>query len=561
MVKLLHPFVAERLAGTVMGIDGVEATVSLPWAGFAPTSLFGRPVLRGEIGEFLIFARGTTGIFGRITSLETPRAKRPEANTGPDARTAVDVVGTVQLLGTLTLDGTFVRGVARHPRVGDLAYAADEDVVRAVLGDGVSDDATLDLGVLSGAQGIPVGVSLGALFGRHLAVVGSTGGGKSWTLAALMERSAASGVRTLLLDATGEFEPLGDLARHLVVSASEPAYGKQVHLPHRQLSESDRRALLRPSGASQLPKMRAAIRSLRLVEVLGSGHSMVTDGLLRKANNPRKPYSDAVFQHASIVDDPRAEFNLRNLADQIRHECVYETSQQNDSHFGGWAPNELGYCNTLIGRVYDLISTPEIMGILDPQPGGAVSSSVLDEIDKWVADDSAERILRISLADITFSHNMREIVVNTIGRHLLSGARRSQFRVRPLVVAIDEAHQFFGQSIADELVAASFDSFDLIAKEGRKYGLVVCMATQRPGDLPAAILSQAGALLVHRLTERRDRERVEHAASELTASATRQLPALMPGEALLVGSDFAIPVPVHIAAPQRKPDSRGPVFG
>ena len=108
---------------------------------------------------------------------------------------------------------------------------------------------------------------------------------------------------------------------------------------------------------------------------------------------------------------------------------------------------------------------------------------------------------------------MREIVVNTIGRHLLTSARAHRFQPTPLVVALDEAHQFFGQSVADEFVAASFDSFELVAKEGRKYGLVVCMATQRPGDLPAAVLSQAGMLLVHRLTERRDRERVEHAAS------------------------------------------------
>ncbi|MEC4613812.1 ATP-binding protein [Tsukamurella tyrosinosolvens] len=491
--------------------------------------------------------------------METPRTKRPEASAGPDAKIATDVVGTVQLLGTLSLDGTFVRGVARHPRVGDLAYAADEDVVRAVLSHGARDGVTLDLGILSGPQHIPVSVSLDALFGRHLAVVGSTGGGKSWTLAAIMERSAAVGVRTLLIDATGEFEPLGGLARHLVVGARKPVVGELVHLPHRQLSESDRRALLRPSGASQLPKMRAAIRSLRLVEAVGADNPMIEDGLLRKKDRPYGPYFQAIQQFASTIDDPRAPFDLRKLADQITNECVFEP-RAGEKNFGGWTQNELGYCNTLISRIHDLTSTTDVMGILNPTPESS-ALSVLDEIDRWVADSSAEKILRISLADVTFSYNMREIVVNTIGRHLLDQARQFAFRQHPLVVAVDEAHQFFGQSITDEFVAASFDSFDLIAKEGRKYGLVVCMATQRPGDLPAAILSQAGALLVHRLTERRDRERVEHAASELTAAATRQLPALTPGEALLVGSEFAIPVPVRVTAPQRKPNSRGPKFG
>ena len=292
---------------------------------------------------------------------------------------------------------------------------------------------------------------------------------------------------------------------------------------------------------------------------LGEDHALVQNGLLRKVKQPRKPHSDALFTHASRVDDPRAPFDLRKLADQIQNECVFETDNQNSQNYGGWATNDLGYCNTLIARVHDLTSTAEVMSILDPV-SAKPPRSVFDAINTWL-DDSQKKILRISLAELTFDHNMREIVVNTIGRHLLTQARAGQFRDQPLVVAIDEAHQFFGQTVNDEHVAASFDQFDLVAKEGRKYGLVVCMATQRPGDLPAAVLSQAGTLLVHRLTERRDRERVENAASELTMAATRQLPALVPGEALVVGSDFAVPVPVRMNAPRRPPMSEGPNFG
>lgn len=558
-MEFLHPFIPERLAGTVIAVQGSEATVSLPWAGLAPVSLFGQPVLRGEVGEFLLIACGPVAIFGRLTSLEAPRAKRPEASATPDAQTAIDVFGTVQLLGTLRLDGGFKRGVERHPRVGDLAYAADGDAIRAVLASGVSSDGVcLALGRLRGGQAVDVDVPAEVLFGRHLAIVGSTGGGKSWSLETLMEQSARFGVRILLLDATGEFAPLGDFAEHVSVAATAPSTGERVCLPHQQLSESDRRALLRPSAGSQLPKLRAAIRSLRLVEVLGPNHPLVHDGLLPKVNKPRKPFSEATFAHAAVMDDPQAPFDIRKLSDQVRHECVWETDQRDGTSFGGWAHNELSYCNTMIARILDLTLTRDVMEILAPEDASH-PRSVLDVIDAWLTA-SSPNILRISLADLTFEHNMREIVVNTIGRHVLALARGNQFRARPLVVAIDEAHQFFGQSVADEFVAASFDSFDLVAKEGRKYGLVICMATQRPGDLPAAVLSQAGMLLVHRLTERRDRERVEHAASELSLSAIRQLPSLIPGEALIVGSEFAVPVPVRIHKPQRPPRSEGPTF-
>ena len=62
-MNFLHPFIPERLAGTVITVHGSEATVSLPWAGLAPVSLFGQPVLRGEVGEFLLFACGPVAIF------------------------------------------------------------------------------------------------------------------------------------------------------------------------------------------------------------------------------------------------------------------------------------------------------------------------------------------------------------------------------------------------------------------------------------------------------------------------------------------------------------------
>ena len=400
-MHFLHPFIPEQLAGTVIAVQGSEATVSLPSAGMAPVSLFGQPILRGEVGEFLLVACGPIAIFGRLTSLETPRSKPPETSTTPDAQTATDVFGAVQLLGTLRLDGGFKRGVERHPRIGDLVYAADGDAIRAVLASGVhSDGVYLPLGRLRGGQAVEVDVPADVLFGRHLAIVGSTGGGKSWTLETLMEQSARAGVRILLLDATGEFAPLADLAKHVSVADSAPPAEEQVCLPHRQLSESDRRALLRPSAGSQLPKMRAAIRSLRLAEALGPDNELVQDGLLPKVNKPRKPFSDASFAHAAVLDDPQAPFSIRKLSEQVRHECVWETDQGAGKNFGGWATNELSYCNTMIARILDLTSTHEVMAILDPLEASP-PRSVLDVIDDWLETGSTD-ILRVSLADLTF---------------------------------------------------------------------------------------------------------------------------------------------------------------
>lgn len=101
---------------------------------------------------------------------------------------------------------------------------------------------------------------------------------------------------------------------------------------------------------------------------------------------------------------------------------------------------------------------------------------------------------------------------------------------------------------------------DLIAKEGRKYGLNICLATQRPRDLPEGVLSQMGTLIVHRLTNGLDREIVERACGEIDRSASAFLPNLQPGEAALIGVDFPIPMTIQIKWPDYPPQSSGPDY-
>jgi DNA helicase HerA-like ATPase len=200
---------------------------------------------------------------------------------------------------------------------------------------------------------------------------------------------------------------------------------------------------------------------------------------------------------------------------------------------------------------------PEVMNVIDPDFGEA--ANVVTEIATWLKDETAP-LLRISLRNLTFENHLREIVVNILGQLLLSAARRGKFQKKPLVVAIDEAHQFFDVTVGDEYATSHLNAFDSIAKEGRKYGLTTCVVTQRPSDLPAGVLSQVGMTIVHRLADGRDRQRIEQAAAEIDHSATRLLPGLVPGEAILMGVDFPVPVSVRIQRPVHPPASDGPDY-
>lgn len=179
-------------------------------------------------------------------------------------------------------------------------------------------------------------------------------------------------------------------------------------------------------------------------------------------------------------------------------------------------------------------------------------------IDDFMNDK--HKLLRICVSGIAYEYHAREIIANVIGRHLLTNARSGAFQKQPAVVLVDEAHNFLGRQIGTEDYAARLDAFELIAKEGRKYGLNICLVSQRPRDITEDVLSQMGTLIVHRLTNDQDRAVVERACGEIDRAASAFLPNLRPGEAVIIGTDFPIPLTIQIHEPNTKPKSDGPKY-
>lgn len=562
----LFPFTPERRLGHVYQIEGSFADVTFTAGNKLPQTLFGEYLGRGEVGEFVVIDAGGFAAFGRILRIGTPTSSADAAASLQDRR--IPVEGRVQLLSTLKMSGKSIRGISKYPKVGDGVYAASAEAILAVIGTSIDDTVpALQLGRLSVDESVGVNVPLTRLFGRHLAIVGATGSGKSWTLGHLAESVAALKGKMILIDATGEFRTLGDKARHFAFSstATEPEGTKLVGIPHYMMRETDLNAFLNPSAGTQLPKLRDAVRSLKLVHTIHADseaediHKQIISlpGIISKARKPLRPFYSAMKKYLAQVNAVNAPFDIKVLATQVQLECVYPTDQgEPPSSFGNVISNELGWISPLVSRINDLLLTPEVMNVIDPRVGVA---NVVEEIDEWIQDPN-EHLLRISLKNLTFANHLREIVVNILGQALLAWARTGMFEGNPLVVAIDEAHQFFDVTVGDEFASTHLNAFDSIAKEGRKYGLTVCVATQRPGDLPAGVLSQVGMTIVHRLADGRDRQRVEQAAAELDQSAAKLLPGLVPGEAILMGVDFPVPVSIRVQRPVRKPASDGPDY-
>jgi uncharacterized protein len=559
---LLRP---ELFMGIVSSVSASHARMTVTSAGAPSASHFETQRYgRGEVGEFVLIEGQLTLVLARLTEASLPEGDRRVFSHEYPTKPRYDVVGTLQFLGTVRCDTLRVApGIANYPRIGDRVYAAPHDFVGQIptlqeVEKQPIEPLTLNLGSVRGAGEATVAVRPEKLLGRHCAILGATGGGKSWTVARLLQEVMRHDAKVLLLDATSEYRTLPSATTrhyHLGIPVDLAPSSQTCTLPAHGFQESDFIALFEPAGKVQGPKLREAIRSLRLVHVqpnLGS------DGVLKKQSAVKRPIETAFKKHAKAVEDPRSPFDVSLLAKQLMAECVYPdggTANSPDAKiWGGLNSSDLTFCLPLAARIYAIVSSAAFQPVFggNDHPFGAYFEEFLSNADA--------RVMRVCLGGVSYEYRAREFIVNALGRAVLNKARQGAFRVSPMLVILDEAHNFLGRSIGFEDAKVNLDAFELIAREGRKYGLNVCLATQRPRDLTEGVLSQIGTLIVHRLTNDRDREIVERACGEIDKSASAFLSSLRSGEAAIIGVDFPIPLTVQIHRPSTPPASDGPDY-
>jgi hypothetical protein len=521
---------------------------------------------KGEVGEFVLIEGQINLLLGRVVEIHLPESERRSIDASHSKVMDLDALGTIQLLGSVAMDSLRVTaGVESYPRLGDRVYAAPHNFVADLPSlmepEGSPESKVLlKLGSIDVALESAVSIRPEKLFGRHCAILGTTGGGKSWTTARIIEECLKHKTKIILLDATGEYRGFsGPFVSHVHLGSpvNKAVTSQPRSLPPPCFVESDFIALFEPAGKVQGPKMRAAMRSLRLAML---APALTTNGVIKKIDQS-KTAINAEEQKPGIsekLDDPRQGFDVKNLVAQIEQECVWPegknwTTKQSDPTKWGGESGDFSYCLSLVSRI-NAVLTSSAFGCVFKSTDPALTTT----IDEFATND--KRLMRICLSGVAYEFKAREIVANVIGRHLLNNARNGAFSDSPVVVIVDEAHNFLGRQIGGEDAVARLDAFELIAKEGRKFGLNICLTTQRPRDITEGVLSQMGTLVVHRLTNDRDREVVERACGEIDRSASSFLPNLKPGEAAIIGADFPIPLTIQIFPPDAQPKSDGPNY-
>lgn len=513
----------------------------------------------GLVGNFVVIEGDNHGFLGRLVELVLPEKERLSLSEKSFQTKNFHPEGKIEILLSFDLYSPFIvkKGVSSYPNIGAKVYVCSSDLVSQFMSRfGAKENEEVDpvvLGRLVANRDTEVHVNLQSLFGRHCAIVGTTGGGKSYTVSKLLEALSQKKAKAIIIDATGEYS--GQYQGLVNVNIGD---GKHV-FHYSQLRFDDLANLLKPSTKSQAPKLMEAIRSLKIVKLnggLGLGtaekHIPVHEGRLQKAEKPKREYEAFYFRNIEKIENGLSDFDINLLAAQITEECVYD----NASSWGRRNDTDVSYCVSLISRLNNIINSPSyqnIFGFKKSKDDNDISSV----IDAFFKDDNY--ILRLNFENVPFEFQVREILANSIGSLLLNRARKGDFKEKPLTVFMDEAHQFLNKSIGGEFFEGTkLDAFDSIAKECRKHGLFLCIATQMPRDIPQGTLSQMGTFIVHRLINHFDKEAIANACSSANRNTLDFLPILGEGEAILTGVDFPMPIMLKIDMPFVEPNSGTP---
>jgi len=551
--------------GVVSSVSANTVKVNLAHAGdvsaqYSDANRYGR----GEVGELVLIEGQQCITLGKILEVTLPDKDRNDITQDFDGLKKIDAIGLIQMLGSInSINLKIQAGISAYPRLGDRVFSAPSELISLIpeltnegLDTEIKNKVLLQLGITSGDAGCKISVTPEKLFGRHCAILGSTGGGKSWTTAKIIQECRKYKSKIIVLDATGEYRStIGDnvVHYHLGTPLHKAESSEEIKLPPTNFNESDFIALFEPSGKVQGPKLREAIKSLRLANL---APDLSNEGIFLKIKQPKDNYYAALNKNGNskLIDNPSQPFDIRLLSKQIEQECCYPDDLKKPKHWGAES-GELSYCVSLLTRILAIRFSKSLECIFTPKE---TLPNFSEKLDSFISSDHA--VMRVCLSSIGYEFSAREVIANAIGRALLNNAREEKYKAAPLVVILDEAHNFLGKKVGHDDNAAKLDAFEIIAKEGRKYGLTICLATQRPRDITEGVLSQMGTLLVHRLTNDRDREVVERACGEMDRSAAAFLPNLKQGEVALVGVDFPIPVTIQIDKPTQPPMSDGPSY-
>ncbi|MGY6637178.1 MAG: ATP-binding protein [Erythrobacter sp.] len=501
--------------GVVLEISGSSSQVAFDLQRINECMADGDPsiALAGQVGSQVKIRVGDSWLLASV------RDQRK------DRRTEGGIIAHIDFLGegneerlTGRIHG-FRRGVTRYPIPGALVFpASTRDLEQVYSSDG---RASITVGKVFPTKDIRAGLYVDAMLGKHFALLGSTGTGKSTSAALILHRicEAAPQGHIVMIDPHGEYSAaFRQTGQILDVSNLQMPYWLMNFEEHCEV-------LLNSSGNERqididiLAKCLLAARSRnRLAQTMGK-----------------------------ITVDSPIPYLLSDLSNILQDEMGKLDKATSSAPF-----------MRIKGKLEELKSDPRYQFMFSGMLVGDTMAAFISKIFRMPGDGKPISIIDVSgvPSDITST------VVAVLSRLVFDFAiwGRDE-KTRPVLLVCEEAHRYVpneknsdGSSVAKIL--------GRIAKEGRKYGISLGLITQRPSDLAEGVLSQCGTIIAMRLNNDRDQAFVKAAMPEGARGFLDTIPALRNRECIICGEGVSIPIRVTFdnLEEHKRPASEDPSF-
>lgn len=492
-------------------------------------------------------------LIGLITQVTRKRVIEDIINDGINDQNSELNLCRIALIGTmLDRDGAkenvFRRTLESVPEIDANCFSLEGENLTGfmrTLSNVAADGKSLTLGKYTLDEHAVAYLNGNKFFQRHAFIGGSTGSGKSWTTAKIIEQmSELSTANAIVFDLHGEYAPIvGDGLQHFKVAGPADVEAKRtidddvLYLPYWLLSYEALVSMFVDRSDQNAPNQ-----------------AMI---MAREINHAKQKYLEDngqqdVLQHFT-VDSP-VPFGLDVLMGRLNEINVEMVPGARGDKQGDF----FGKLARMISRLENKISDRRLGfmfngggDILDFDWLGRFTNAVLGSTD----ENGKAGIKIINFSEVP--SDVLPLIVSLVARVTFSVQQWTPSDLRhPIALLCDEAHLYMPQrNMADSADDISLDIFERIAKEGRKYGVSLVVISQRPSEVNKTLLSQCSNFVSMRLTNAEDQGVIKRLLPDSLGGFSDILSTLDTGEALVVGDASLLPSRIRIDEPKNKPNS------
>lgn len=532
------PAAANTVIGHVVDVQGnlLTATLIEDDQGRVPTVTVGdEDILVGQIGSYVAIRQNTVHIIAIVTRMTEQEALAAPTIETPGEDSArlpfAKRIARLTPIGSIRDDGQFDRGVGQYPTTGAQVHAIGSAGIAKMFDRFQSKG--FSVGAVATHPSLRVYLDPSNLFGRHFAILGQTGSGKSWAVASLVQRTVAvmPGAHIIILDLHGEYcWKREDGHRHYAFADAIVRHvdARELEIPYWLMTYAELCDLLIEHSEREATNQTAFFRDCLLEgRQIENSTAIPSLGLAR------------------VTVDTPIYFSLEDLIAKVRAKNVERVGNRQGPMFGDFDRFLMRIESKLNDTRYDFLLKPTRRNT------SASLSAMLRDFVGLGGQKVAVTV--IDLSSVPF--DVRPTVAAQIGRLAFEfNYWNPKYREFPLLLMCEEAHAYIPRA-SESQFAGSRKSMERIAKEGRKYGVGLVVVSQRPHEVSETVLAQCGTFICLRITNPDDQSYVRSLVPESEGDLVGVLAGLGRGEALVLGEAVPLPTRLQFDRPNPTPNS------